>query len=73
MCNGYTERMLNSCGCQTVPDGVRFYARVSWPGPVSIMRRGRGAARCPSYSQNTHDEKDGTDTHIGSVLPERAL
>jgi hypothetical protein len=24
------------------------------------------------YSQNAHDEKDGKDTHVGPVLPERA-
>ena len=37
-------------------------------------RRGgdREQPDCPSCSQNAHDEKDGKDTHVGPVLPERA-
>jgi len=37
-----------------------------------LSRMGEGTARCPSCSQNAHDEKDGKDTHVGPVLPERA-
>ena len=31
-----------------------------------------GAGNHPSCSQSPHDKKDGKDTHVGPVLPERA-
>jgi hypothetical protein len=36
------------------------------------LGRVRRAAWPSSCSRNAHDKKDGKDTHIGPVLPERA-
>jgi hypothetical protein len=35
------------------------------------MKQEKEAARCLPCSQNAHDEKDGKDTRLGPVLPER--
>ncbi len=39
---------------------------------TSELGGGEGMVRCLFCSQNAYGEKEGKDTHVGPVLPERA-